>query len=57
MIELNGELCDYCKDCPHIELESFSFALGGKYFKCVNRELCAQLWKHLQRTATTTTDD
>ena len=49
-IEVNGTLCDYCKNCPYMELEVVAFSLDGKFYACANRALCAQLWNHLQRT-------
>lgn len=57
MIEVQGTLCDYCKNCPYIELEAVAQLWDSKYYACANRTLCAQLWEHLQSTTTTTTGD
>lgn len=49
LIELNGSLCDYCKNCPYMELVVVANSITGKFYACENRGLCAQLWEHLKR--------
>ena len=54
MITVKGTLCDYCENCPYMDLEAIAHSLGGKYYVCANRELCARLWEYLQHTTSTT---
>lgn len=52
MITLNGNLQDYCKGCPYMELIELANTMCGKIYGCENSRLCSQLWKHLQNNVT-----
>lgn len=48
MITVNGTLCDYCKDCPYIELTVIAYSSEDKIFDCENSGLCSRLWHFLK---------
>ena len=55
MIILNGTLCDYCKDCPYMELIEIAQTMDGKIYDCANSGLCSRLW-HILKNKTTEGD-
>lgn len=48
MITVNGTLCDYCKDCPYMELVEIASSFDGKIYDCENSGLCSRLWNILK---------
>ena len=48
MITVNGTLCDYCENCPYMELEVIAEGFDSKIYDCIHAGLCSRLWHFLQ---------